>query len=166
MGSGKTTVGKRLAQNLGMQFIDLDSFIENRYHKSVSEIFAEKGETGFREIERNLLQEVAQFEQVVISTGGGTPCFFDNMAFMNCEGETIYLQISPDELLNRLLRGQDKRPLIKGKTPEELKSFILENLEERESFYRRATHVFHADRLQTERDVRVTVDQLATLLIN
>jgi shikimate kinase len=83
MGSGKTTLGKQLAKKLNLQFVDMDLFIENRYHKSISEIFKEKGEDGFREIERRTLQEIAGFENVIISTGGGLPCFFDNMDLMN-----------------------------------------------------------------------------------
>ena len=83
MGAGKTTVGKELAKLAGLSFIDLDYYIEGRYHKAVSQIFAERGEEAFREIERNMLHEVAEFEDVLISTGGGAPCFFDNMEFMN-----------------------------------------------------------------------------------
>ena len=91
MGVGKTTIGKQIAQGLGREFVDMDLFIENRYHKAVSGIFAEKGEDFFREIEHRILQEVAQFENTVIATGGGTPCFFDNMDLMNRTGITVYL---------------------------------------------------------------------------
>jgi shikimate kinase len=83
MGAGKTTVGKALGKELGMMFYDLDWYIESRMRKTVSQIFAEKGESGFREIERNMLHEVAEFENIILSCGGGTPCFFDNMEYMN-----------------------------------------------------------------------------------
>ena len=83
MGAGKTTVGKALAKELGVMFYDLDWYIETRMHKTVKEIFDEKGEEGFRIIEHNMLHEVAEFENVVVSCGGGTPCFFDNMDYMN-----------------------------------------------------------------------------------
>ena len=83
MGSGKTTVGRALAHNLGLSFYDLDWYIESRMHKTVKQLFDEKGEAGFRLIERNLLHELAEFENIVISCGGGTPCFFDNMAYLN-----------------------------------------------------------------------------------
>ena len=83
MGAGKTTLGKAFARRMDISFIDLDWYIEERFHKTVGELFTERGETGFRELERNMLHEVAEFENVVISTGGGTPCFFDNMDFMN-----------------------------------------------------------------------------------
>ena len=90
MGAGKTTVGKVLSRQLGLSFVDLDHYIEGRYHKTVGQLFAEKGEEAFREIERRMLREVAAFENVLISTGGGTPCFFDNMEFMNAYGTTVY----------------------------------------------------------------------------
>ena len=96
MGAGKTTVGKALAKDLGLMFYDLDWYIESRMHKTVAQIFKESGEEGFRRIERNMLHEVAEFEDVVISCGGGTPCFFDNMEYMNSQGQTLYLQASPE----------------------------------------------------------------------
>ena len=92
MGAGKTTVGKALAKELGVMFYDLDWYIETRMHKTVKEIFDEKGEEGFRFIEHNMLHEVAEFENVVVSCGGGTPCFFDNMDYMNQLGTTVYLK--------------------------------------------------------------------------
>ena len=92
MGSGKTTLGKALAQKLGVDFIDLDLYIETRYHKTVREIFAESGEERFRQIEKSLLHEVADFENVIIAAGGGTPCFFDNIDYMNGHGTCVYLK--------------------------------------------------------------------------
>jgi shikimate kinase len=166
MGSGKTTIGKKLSKELHLQFIDLDAFIENRYRKSVGEIFAEKGEAAFREIERKTLEEVAQFENVVISTGGGTPCFFNNMAVMNEAGTTIHIKVSVDELARRLSLSKDKRPLIKGKTPEELKLFITDNLEKRKSFYNQADYVFDAEQLETKNDVDAVVQRLTKYLLN
>ena len=92
MGAGKTTIGKALAKELGIMFYDLDWYIESRMRRTVAQIFSDEGEEGFREIERNMLHEVAEFEDVVISRGGGTPCFYDNMDYMNAQGDTIYLQ--------------------------------------------------------------------------
>lgn len=92
MGAGKTTVGKALAKALNLQFYDLDWYIESRMHMTVKQIFDERGEEGFRKIEHNMLHEVAEFEDVVISCGGGTPCFFDNIDYMNQQGETVYLE--------------------------------------------------------------------------
>lgn len=90
MGAGKTTLGKAFARQMDIPFVDLDWYIEERFHKTVGELFTERGETGFRELERNMLHEVAEFENVVISTGGGAPCFFDNMDFMNRTGKTVF----------------------------------------------------------------------------
>ena len=95
MGAGKTTLGKAFARKMNVPFVDLDWYIEERFHKTVGELFTERGETGFRELERNMLHEVAEFENVVISTGGGAPCFFDNMEFMNRVGKTVFLEFIP-----------------------------------------------------------------------
>jgi len=160
MGSGKTTVGKQLAKELDLPFIDMDVFIENRYHKSISAIFEEKGEAGFREIERKALFEIIEFENVVISTGGGLPCFFDNMDVMNQAGTTIYLKVSVKELAKRLKNGKQKRPLIKDKSQEEIKDFITENLEKREKFYNKATFIFETDDAFLSDNFRTKIEQL------
>lgn len=160
MGAGKTTIGKQLAKRLGWQFVDMDSFIENRYHKKVPELFAEKGEAFFREIEHNILQEVVQFENTVISTGGGAPCFFDNMDLMDRMGTTVYLKVSIDELAERLIACKQERPLIKDKTPEELKNFIDVNLDKREAWYNRAAIIFPTEHLQTRQNVDIIVENL------
>ena len=115
MGSGKTTLGRALAKELGLTFIDLDNYIELRRCKSINRRFEESGEDGFRTIERNLLHEVCEFENVVISAGGGTPCFFDNIDYMNAQGTTIYLQVSNERLLERLRIAKSRRPLLKDK---------------------------------------------------
>lgn len=141
MGAGKTTVGKELAKDLGITFYDLDWYIETRMRKTVKDIFDEKGEKGFRLIEHNMLHEVAEFENVVISCGGGTPCFFDNMDYMNSQGDTIYLQASPEVLHQHLKMGKGVRPLLLNKTPEEVNLFIKNQLQEREKFYLKAHHV-------------------------
>ena len=111
MGSGKTTVGKALSKETGMMFYDLDWYIESRMRKTVSEIFAERGEEAFRKLEYNMLHEVAEFEDVIISCGGGTPCFFDNMDYLNQQGEVVYLKASPDTLYKHLLRKNSSHTL-------------------------------------------------------
>lgn len=153
MGAGKTTVGKRLSRLAGLSFIDLDYYIEGRYHKSVSDLFAEKGEEAFREIERKMLHEIAEFEDVLISTGGGTPCFFDNMQFMNSHGKTIYLEVSVDELASRLEICKHTRPVLKNRSGDDLKSFIAESLEKRRGYYEMASVSFNVDKMLTESDV-------------
>lgn len=135
MGSGKSTFGKKLASRLRLNFIDLDEFIENKTGKSINEIFAENGEQHFREFEKECLSEVSLLPDTLISTGGGTPCFSDNMNLMNDAGVTIYLQISPKGLFSRLVHAKTKRPIIKDMTDDELMVFIEKHLSERETFY-------------------------------
>ncbi len=164
MGSGKTTIGKSLSKALNLQFVDLDLFIENRHRKTVGQLFAEKGETEFREIERRALEEVAGFENIIISTGGGAPCFFDNIDLMNRLGTTIYLKVSESELANRLIHMKHNRPLIKDKNQEELEIFISETLQKREIFYNQAKVVFDAEQLLDENDVDNTVANLVKIM--
>lgn len=164
MGAGKTTVGKVLSNLLNLSFLDLDYYIERRYHKTVSQLFAEKGEEAFRTIERNMLHEVADFENILISVGGGTPCFFDNMEVMNQKGQTVYLKVSVKELANRLEIAKATRPVLKGRSGEELLQFIAENLEKRTPFYQKATIVFDAEKMLTEQDVHQISQSLAAIL--
>lgn len=164
MGAGKTTLGKALARDLRIPFIDLDWYIEERFHKTVGELFAERGETGFRELERNMLHEVAEFEDVVISTGGGAPCFFDNMEFMNRVGQTVFLDVHPDVLFRRLRVAKQQRPILQGKQDEELKAFIVEALAKRAEFYRQAKYVFNADELEDRWQIETSVERLHELL--
>ncbi len=154
MGAGKTTVGRDLAKLMGLSFIDLDSYIESRYCKSVSRIFSEKGEEGFRDIERRMLHEVAMFEDVLVATGGGAPCFFDNMAFMNGEGTTVYLRVSVKELAGRLDVCRVTRPVLGGRKGAELEAFVAESLKKREPYYAQASIVFDAEKMLTAADVR------------
>ena len=138
MGCGKSTLGKRLAKHLNLQFVDMDHYIEMRNHKTVPQIFAEEGETEFRKKERKALEELADFSDIVIATGGGAPCFFDNIDLMNSTGTTIYMNIDPAILADRLLHSKTERPLIKGKSKEELTDFIDEMLKKRSPFYSQA----------------------------
>ena len=164
MGAGKTTLGKAFARQMQLQFIDLDWHIEGRFHKSVREIFAERGEEAFRELERSMLHEVADFEDVVISTGGGTPCFFDNMEYMNRYGQTVFLDVTPDVLFRRLRTARQQRPILMDKSDDELKRFITEALEKRMPFYRLARYTFDAGRLENKREISESVEALRQLL--
>jgi shikimate kinase len=157
-------MGKLLAKKMDLQFIDIDLFIENRYRKSIAGIFEERGEAGFREIEQRTLHEITGFEDTVISTGGGLPCFFDNMDVMNEVGTTIYLKVSPEELVKRLTTGKNKRPLIMGKTPEELKDFVETNLKKREPFYNKAAIVFEVEDIFEKKNLNSDVEHLITFL--
>jgi len=164
MGSGKTTVGRALAKELDMPFYDLDWYIESRMRKKVSQIFAEQGEEGFRRIERNMLHEVAEFENVVISCGGGTPCFFDNMEYMNSQSQVVWLKASPEVLHKHLLMGKGDRPLLKGKTPDELIAFIREQLQYREQFYSKARYTLDVSLMDNCEKIAITVSEIRKLL--
>jgi len=120
---------------MGVQFIDMDDYIEERNCKTVPQIFADHGEDGFRERERKALEELAEFTDVVIATGGGAPCFFDNIDLMNKTGKTVFLNIDPAILADRLMNSKTERPLIKGKSREELVAFIDDTLKKRKQFY-------------------------------
>ena len=164
MGSGKTTVGKALSKETGMMFYDLDWYIESRMRKSVSQIFAEKGEDGFRKIEYNMLHEVAEFEDVIISCGGGTPCFFDNMDYLNQQGDVVYLKATPETLYKHLLMAKVERPLLKDKSPEELIAYITEHLKGRAPFYEKAKHVLDVNVLDEYDKIKTSVASLCTML--
>ncbi|MBQ9077487.1 MAG: shikimate kinase [Muribaculaceae bacterium] len=165
MGSGKSTMGRVVSRMTGMPFIDLDNYIESRFHHSVREIFAENGEERFREIERNMLHEVADFENVIVACGGGTPCFFDNMDYMNSHGHTVFLDTPINKLHSRLMRGRHKRPLIADKSDEELLEFIVEALDRRMEHYSKAQQRFSTALLETETEIddtaRQFIDQLS-----
>lgn len=160
MGAGKTTIGHQLAKQMGKQFYDLDWYIEMRYHKTIAQIFEERGEEGFRELERNMLHEVAEFEDIIISCGGGTPCFFDNMEYMNSLCTTIYLKASADVLAKHLRMGKTVRPLIQGKNDLELVEYIQESLKVREPYYMKAQHIFDVDLLESRERVKESTELL------
>lgn len=164
MGAGKTTVGKALAAELGLRFYDLDWYIESRMRKTVAQLFAELGEEGFRRIERNMLHEVAEFEGVLISCGGGTPCFYDNMQYINQQGLTLYLKASPEVLYKHLKMGKSVRPLLLNKTPEEVQCFISEQLKAREQFYTRAQFTLDVNLMDNFDKIKISVAQARQLL--
>lgn len=164
MGSGKTTIGKLLAKKLGYSFIDMDAQIEAKQFKTVAQIFAEQGEDNFRLLEQQCLHEVAAFDDVIISTGGGAPCFFDNIEFMKANGLTIYLKHSAAELAERL-GGSNiaKRPILGNRQGEELIQFIAEGLGKRENFYKQADYSISGD---VEAEVAQIYDLIATKQTN
>ena len=164
MGAGKTTVGKALSKELGIIFYDLDWYIENRMRKTVAQIFAERGEEGFRKIEYNMLHEVAEFEDVIISCGGGTPCFFDNMDYLNQQGQTVYLKAEPEVLYKHLQMAKVERPLLKGKSKEELLTFIKEQLEKREPFYTKARYTLDVSLMDNYDKIKISVEKIKELL--
>lgn len=164
MGCGKTTLGRALAKALRMQFIDLDFYITQRFRKSINELFAEKGEAEFRRIEREMLHEAGEFADTVIACGGGTPCHFDNIDYMNSRGTTIWLQVNRDRLIERLVLGAHKRPLMAGKSREEIGVLLDTMLEERTTFYSKAVMTIDSSRLETRPQIAETVATLIPLL--
>jgi shikimate kinase len=152
MGVGKTFTGRKLAGKLGVRFVDMDELIESEVGLKIPEIFSEKGEDWFREKESDILRQLSVLqEDMVISTGGGTPCFNDNIDIINSTGISVYLQLSPTALANRLNQNEkENRPLVKGKTNEELISFIEARLFEREKFYQQAKFIVSAKNLEID----------------
>lgn len=142
MGAGKTTLGRQLAQELGYTFVDLDDYIVQRENRSIADIFEQEGQERFREIEHSALKAVTEeFSKAVISTGGGAPCFHNNMAVINEKGISFFLDVAVDELVRRLQQSDlSVRPLLAGKSEEELKAFITETLEARRKYYELASY--------------------------
>ncbi len=163
MGSGKTTLAKALSRATGLEYIDLDAYIEARFHANVSEIFAREGQARFRDMERRMLREVAEFEDVIVACGGGTPCWFDNMEFMNSRGLTVRLDASHPRLLERLKKGRHRRPLIRDLDDEALGAYIAAELERRNPWYSRAVATFCADRLDSLPQIQQSVKEFTTL---
>lgn len=160
MCAGKTTVGRALAKELGLSFYDLDWYIEERFHTKVAKIFAEEGEERFRDMERRMLHEAAEFEDIVLACGGGTPCFFDNIDYMNRTGETFYLKASPETIVQHLALSRGERPLLKGKSPDELRDFVARQLEEREPFYSKASHIVDVNVLDSFDKINLVVESI------
>lgn len=141
MASGKTTNGKKIAGMMGYDFIDMDHWIEEQEGSSVAEIFKIKGEDHFRKCETAAILELTKKENCVISTGGGAPCHGKNMQLLNNSGLTIYLKLPPAALLSRLKKSYVDRPLMKGKSDEEMLQTIEEMLNKREAFYNQAAMI-------------------------
>jgi shikimate kinase len=151
MGSGKTTLGRKLAARMNYEFIDLDHKLEQQVELSIAEYFSFFGEDSFRKLEKEVLRKTQYPENVVISTGGGLPCFFDNMDWMKANGKVVYLNLSPKTLADRLEAGKEERPLLQDKHGEALVAFIEKKLEEREPFYAQANIIADGLSLTAER---------------
>ncbi|HVW97668.1 MAG TPA: shikimate kinase [Mucilaginibacter sp.] len=141
MGCGKTTLGRKLALTLNYPFLDLDHVLEAKAGMTIAEYFSVYGEDTFRKLESEVLKQTDYPERAVVSTGGGLPCFFDNMDWMNAHGQTVYIELSPKSLADRLQHQKAKRPLLRDKNDDELLAFITEKLTERETFYKKASHI-------------------------
>ena len=164
MGSGKTTVGNYLKRDLNYKFYDLDNYIEKKLDLNISDIFQAKGELYFRKIERKALKEILDLKgPMIISLGGGTPCYFDNIDYINNQEETLtfYLKSSVDLISNRLLKEKNNRPLINNlKTIDEIKGYVNKHLFERNQFYFKAKHIISTDK----KNLKTIVAEIKTYL--
>lgn len=144
MASGKTTFGQFFAREEGLPFVDLDAAVEERAGCSIPDLFATRGEACFRELERQVLHELGDSDRdFVLATGGGTPCFFDNMDYMNSRGETLFLDTPLEVLVERLMRLRASRPLLSNVRDEELKAFVERHRASRLSFYMLAKRIIN-----------------------
>lgn len=150
MGSGKSRLGRLLAECTGMYYIDLDGIFEERFHISITDFFSKYDEEAFRRIERNLLLETAEMDQVIVSTGGGTPCFFDNMQIIKRSGFSVYLCLEPEVLVRQLEKGRKNRPLLREVPLAGLEAHIRQHLAEREQYYLQSDLVVYPSRSTPE----------------
>lgn len=150
MGCGKSTVGRRVAGKLGYHFVDMDKEIEDWAGKSITEIFRDSGEEAFREMERKMLMDVPASGDIIIATGGGTPCFGDNLEIMKSKGSVVYFRTSPEVLLPRLKRGRARRPKIADMDDAGLMEYISAAIASREEYYMRASVVIDCGRVGDE----------------
>ena len=164
MASGKTTLGRVLAKKLGWQFYDLDFYIEQRFRRSVAEIFAERGEEGFRLLESTMLREVGEMEQTVVACGGGTPCSGDNMDYMLEHGVTVWLDAPIEVMARRILEAGAKRPVTAKYDAETLPGFIRGHSAGRLPHYSRAAIHFECADLESRRAISQAADRLIKLI--
>lgn len=151
MGSGKSILGRELALKLNFDFVDLDQLIEMKRNQTINTIFEKHGEATFRDIEKEALHSTINLKNTVIATGGGAPCFSDNMKWMNENGLTVFIKVSLGKLYHRLSLDKKNRPLIKGKPDLDLMEFMMENLDAREVFYSKAKVTSADDDLTSEK---------------
>ena len=164
MGAGKTTIGQALAQHLDMPFRDLDWYIESQTGKTIAQIFSDEGENGFRQVEHQMLQEALLDTNQVLAVGGGTPCFYNNMECINRQSVSIYLKAEPETLMRHIRMGTAKRPLVDGKTDNELIDYIDRSLLAREPFYSQAIHTLNIETITTQVQIDNYVNQIARLI--
>ena len=159
-------MGRAFARQYGLSFIDLDWYIEQRFHKTIAQLFNDRGETGFREAEKRMLHEVAEFEDVLVSCGGGTPCFSDNMDYMNSMGITVFLDSSFDTLFRRIKLDRIGRPLLQGMDDAGLAEAIKESLGQRRPVYEKAKLKIDSDYLENKKQISDCVLKLENMILN
>ncbi|MDE5808401.1 MAG: shikimate kinase [Muribaculaceae bacterium] len=160
MASGKTTFGRALAKDLKWNFVDLDFYIEQRFRKSIREIFATEGEGNFRRKESLMLKEVGEFENTIVSCGGGTPCYFDNMEYMNSRGHTVFLATSEECIVQRLIVNNSRRPIMAGKSESEIREEVKRGLISRIPYYSQAKIIFSGDLLENRNQIQDSLKNL------
>lgn len=166
MASGKTTFGRALAKRLGRDFIDLDFYIEQRFRKPISRIFAEEGEEGFRRKESAMLREAGEFDNTVIACGGGTPCFNENSEYMKSRGMTVFLDTTVDCIVRRLLINNSRRPLMAGRSEVEIRRQTEDTLARRMEHYRKADIQFEGDELENAKEINRSVERFIDLYLS
>ncbi len=159
MGSGKSSLGKRLAKKLDCLFVDLDDEVKRLAGRPIDEIFMMFGEDYFRQLEQQALHKTLLLNRAVIATGGGTPCFFDNMAFINNHGTSVYLRMSPGSLASRLTNAQKKRPLIQNLSQANLPAFIESKLKEREVYYMQSKCIIKGETVKADQVISLVFGQ-------
>ena len=156
MGSGKSSLAKKLAKKLQLTFLDLDKEIEKKKGCSISEIFSKDGEVAFRKLENEQLKELIQKQSnFVMACGGGTVCFYDNMSLINNSGSSIFLDVDEKILFGRLKEAKDERPLIKSLSETELKTFVHEKLKERRPFYESADLIIRDNNIKLSQLIQI-----------
>lgn len=159
MGAGKSTTSKRLAQRMGCEAYDTDRIFEERYKISINDFFHKYDPELYRKLETQVLHDTLAFDHAVIATGGGTACFNDNMEWMNQNGITVFLKISPEAAFSRLIHSKVKRPLLYGRTPEDLEAYIRDNYAQRLPFYEQAKLTVKSENL----DIDALVTSILTM---
>ena len=154
MGAGKTTAARRLAQRMGCEVVDTDALFEEKYKISVNDFFNKYDEPLYRKLESEVLKATESLDHVVVSTGGGTACFFDNMDWMNQHGLTVFLRISPQAAVDRVIHSRHKRPLVEGKSEEELTEFVNQHYASRLPFYEQARIIVKSEDLDLDALIR------------
>ena len=156
MASGKSTVGKKLANKLNLPFVDLDSYIEEKHNTTIRLLMYDKGQEEFRKIERDAIREViTKYKDAIISTGGGTPCYFDNLEQMKKAGDTVYLEVDVPTLVDRLMNSKKDPPLIWGKTKDDLTIYAKELMERRQGYYQKAKHTVNGKNLKLDTIIQI-----------
>lgn len=159
MGSGKSTLGKKLALKLDYHFVDIDKVIETEINMSIADYFQQNGENAFRELENSMMKSINLPENSIVATGGGAPCFFDNLDWMNQNGVTVYLSLSPKALVKRLKNGVGERPVLQNLSGDALEEFISVRLNEREKYYEQAKLILKGLDQTVEKTIEILTEK-------